>query len=493
MADYWQEKIDYMNNNGYEIIDPLQFYREIFPEGSFEKKGINGIGKKGNGMLVYKNSDQKTHTNIVFDDFWEIEKCINNSSCYRGNQYALMSMCSYLGKNRSNKNAYECFGFAIDIDSVNQKCLENFLYQTQSKLLITPTFIVMSGNGIHAYYVFDHPIWLTWERAVLLKELKELLTFCCWNKYTSTRTDVEFQGITQCYRMPGSKTKQGHIVTAYRIGKKVDIESVIIMVGEMSVAEARYGCSKTYKYEAKYQAVRKQMKQIINNKHTSFEMIAKLCYDIEHIPLEKAKELFPEWYERKVINREPSQHWTSGIALYNWWYDQIQLKAAYGGRYYAIYGLTAFAQRCNVPFDKLKEDAYKLIPILDTLTPERDRDNKDAHFTKADVDAAIKLYFDADLTRTSKRWLSQKTLIKMPDSKKRNFRSQDLHLKICRNNKKTYEEAGVVYDKGGRPSKELIIKNYLAKHPDETNISKIAQECSVSRNTVYKYFHGVAS
>ena len=39
----------------------------------------------------------------------------------------------------------------------------------------------------------------------------------------------------------------------------------------------------------------------------------------------------------------------------------------------------------------------------------------------------------------------------------------------------------------GRPTKELVILEYLKNNPKEFSISKIAKACGVSRTTVYKY------
>lgn len=39
----------------------------------------------------------------------------------------------------------------------------------------------------------------------------------------------------------------------------------------------------------------------------------------------------------------------------------------------------------------------------------------------------------------------------------------------------------------GRPDKESVVRDYIATHPDETNIARIARECGCSRPTVYKY------
>ena len=44
-----------------------------------------------------------------------------------------------------------------------------------------PTFLVLSGNGLHLYYVFKEPIDLYPNIKVQLKSLKYDLTFRIWS------------------------------------------------------------------------------------------------------------------------------------------------------------------------------------------------------------------------------------------------------------------------------------------------------------------------
>ena len=48
----YKAKVEWFKENEYEEVDPLAFYREIFPVGSFQEQG-NTERKAGNGMLVW--------------------------------------------------------------------------------------------------------------------------------------------------------------------------------------------------------------------------------------------------------------------------------------------------------------------------------------------------------------------------------------------------------------------------------------------------------
>lgn len=481
--DFYKEKVDYMDTN-YKRIEPSDFFRDIFPIGSFEEKNVVSDVKKGNAIIVYKTPKGDAHTNIVFDDLNEIKDCIEeNRDCYINAPFASLSLCSYVGRNRTNKNAFDCYGIVIDVDEVKENNLRALLHQASIGFAPQPTYIVVSGDGIHVYYVFDAPIHLRPEKFECLKDIKDILSAKVWNEYTSQREAPEFQGITQAYRMPGSKTKKGYKVVAYVTGPKINIETIIENIRVTDIMNNRCKRSKTYQYENRLRVTQKKMQKLIDDERAAFDIIAKLCYDAEHIPLEQAKEKWPEWYEKRVVNKLPAGHWTSNVALYNWWYKEISKKAVYKGRYFAIYGLTAFAQRCNVPYEKLKEDAYSLLEYFDSLSPSED---DEVRFKASDIEAAIGLYYTADLTRTTKNWLEKKVKFQMPN-KKRNGRTQKRHLEMCRFSLQQIIEDNPDFEVG-RPPKDHIVKKYLKEHPEGTNISKIARECNVDNKTARKYF-----
>ena len=114
-----------------------------------------------------------------------------------------------------------------------------------------------------------------------------------------------------------------------------------------------------------------------------------------------------------------------------------------------------------------------------------DEDTKDEnnHFTQADVFAALKMYHE-DFVNFPREKIAETTgLLILPN--KRNFRIQELHLRIARRTLEIMNQ-----EKGkplqGRPSKEEKVITYLQKHPEQ-NPTEIARALGVSRPTVYKY------
>ena len=80
-----------------------------------------------------------------------------------------------------------------------------------------PTFLVLSGNGLHLYYVFKEPIDLYPNIKVQLKSLKYDLTFRIWEyKGTSQLKAIQYQSINQGFRMVGSiNAKYGTELVAF--------------------------------------------------------------------------------------------------------------------------------------------------------------------------------------------------------------------------------------------------------------------------------------
>lgn len=496
----YKEKIEYCDAN-FEYIEPMQFYYELFPAGTFQTID-EAHNNKANGMIVVSTKDNKKRTRIVYDDRSEIKKLINNSDIYEDHKFAFMAPVTYVGKRRINDNAIRAYAIVIDIDQVDVNNLKSIMHIASLKYYPQPTYIVVSGNGVHVYFVFDEPIELYEDKYEALETLKALLTTLIWNQYTSQDENVQYQPITQAYRMPGSRTKSGEITKAYRTGKVINIEDIISCLS--ADAFATYRANRNVKAYNKYSQMRKKLNEYWKQPNKAFDDLAAICYDMEHISLEEAKEMHPEWYQRRIVEGKPRGHYTSQKHLYYWWKDRIRKHGKFGHRYHCILILVSYATRCDIPFEELEKDAKELLILFDGLTPENAAPEE--HFTIDDVNHALAQYGDDDMYHYSNSKIAYLTDIKQPAQNKRkpfkknqSMNKQALHLFTCRAIVKAYREAGMDadWDKGGRPkgsdqNKVNAIKSYLYDHPDETNISKIARECGVARNTVYKFFKETA-
>ena len=77
----YKAKVEWFQENGYEEVEPLAFYREIFPVGSFQEQG-NTDRKAGNGMLIYKNENGQHWHKFIFDDLAEIPNWYGKEDVY---------------------------------------------------------------------------------------------------------------------------------------------------------------------------------------------------------------------------------------------------------------------------------------------------------------------------------------------------------------------------------------------------------------------------
>lgn len=85
-------------------------------------------------------------------------------------EFVIISPITYIGRNRSSKNARYCYGLVFDIDGVEEKHMIDILYQMQTNHIPETNMIVNSGNGVHLYYLFKEPIALFDNIKLLLKD-----------------------------------------------------------------------------------------------------------------------------------------------------------------------------------------------------------------------------------------------------------------------------------------------------------------------------------
>ena len=118
------------------------------------------------------------------------------------------------------------------------------------------------------YYVFREPVDLFPNIKVQLKSLKYDLTFRMWEyKGTSKLKEIQYQSINQCFRMVGSvNDKHGTRLVAFRTGEFVTLD----YLNAYAKPENRVDMNKPFRPSKMTRA--------------------------------QAKEVYPEWYERVVVN-----------------------------------------------------------------------------------------------------------------------------------------------------------------------------------------------
>lgn len=443
--------------SSFDQVTPYEFYRDVFPEGSLGERGNPEI-RRPNAIFTmtgHKDQEDKPYAfnTIVFDDLKEL-------SAAAGAEFAITSPVAYRGRNRTAANAHHLWGFCIDLDGVGLDQLRDLLFQIQNDVLPAPTYLVNSGHGFHVYYLLEEPIPLHKYLHQPLNDLKHGLTKIVWNAYTSN-IDPEkrqFQGIFQGFRMPGTQSKLGkrYPVVAFRMGNKTSIPT---------------------------------LNDYVENQYRLTE------WDEYRLPLEAAKVKYPEWYQKVIVEGDKKKkkwdiagkvHGDNPLALYDWWLDRIRSGAFDGNRYNCIATLMTYGVKCDVPKEKVLNDALELVPWLNSLTETPKND-----FTVQDVYDAC-TYFDDAYATYSIKAIEARTKIQIPRNK-RNGQKQADHLEEARAIRDIrMKRQGRKWDENnGRPkgsgTAQQKVAAYRADHPD-ASVTEVAKALGISRTTAYKWW-----
>ena len=326
-----------------------------------------------------------------------------------------------------------------------------------------------SGTGFHLYYVLDQPIPLVPRVVPFLQEFKAMLTDYIWRDTVSTLEEVQHQGIYQPFRMPGTPTKLNGKTERSKIKDKYEAVA-FVHNGEDGKP---WLCSMDYLLG--YAGVRggKDRAEFIELMRTA-----------GRTPIERAKKLWPEWYQARIVEGKAPGRWTCKRDLYDWWRGEVETKATDHHRYWCLNVLAAYAKKCGIPYEDLEADALALVPTLEGLT-----EREDNHFTEDDALAAIASYYDPIIHKLTRERIERRTAVEVPKNK-RNGRKQDVHLARARTVQDFDDPGGSWRNKDGAPTKADLVREYTAEHPD-ANHSEIARALGISRPTVIKWLKDV--
>lgn len=438
----------------YKEVAPKYFYRQIFQhhldkKGAFTKGKYVGIAceitkeKKGKKTVV------KRHT--ITDDLDTIDDLLKSEN------FIIVSPISYIGKSRKTENATRMYAFAIEIDDLRVSDdgrpvgLNDLLHHFDIELLPTPNYIICSGNGVHLYYVFEQPLILFDNVKKSLDAFKKALTPYFWNQYVTKDYKIEniqFESPFQGFRMAGGVTKKGDRTRIF------EISTHPIAIEELNRYAVKYG---------------KKECQI------------DIAYESE-LTLAEAKEAYPEWYERRIVNKQKKGTWECKRDLYDWWKRRITEGASVGHRYYCLLMLSIYAIKCgrNVSEEELIEDAYSFLDKFDEMS-----ENEINRFTDEDVMDALQGYYDKDLVTYPINSIVYRSGIPI-EKNKRNFRKQAIHIKYMNNQRAFKVEMGECTN-GGRPDKRQIVQSWRLEHPGGRKI-ECERDTGLSRHTVLKWW-----
>jgi hypothetical protein len=288
--------------------------------------------------------------------------------------------------------------------------------------------------------------------------------------------------LVQSYRIPGTRSKLDiqpntqHVVSdiytvnAFKTGEKWTFEKLLDWKPQPPVG--------TMYYEERCEEVKK--------------LLHPEC-DTSRLTLEQAKEKYPEWYDRRILHQEPCKSieeykWNVSENVYLWWLQKIRSEAKSGHRYNCIMMLAVYAIKCNIPFERLERDAYRLYDTFEHRTVDETN-----HFLMSDIEQALKAYKNRNYATLPIGSIEYFSDLKIPRSK-RNGRKQAAHLKIARFARDLNQEEQQTnwWDNGGRPKgsgeKKQQVYDWRQANP-EGNKSQCARDTGLSRSTVIKWWN----
>lgn len=458
--DLFYDKNSYLENTvdfNLEKIDLYGFYNLVFKrddELPFQEKKDDGLDYSTgvyNSILVDIKGDKSKP--------WIITKDLDLLDDFIDSDFVITSPITYVGRNRNANNSRYIYGLAFDIDGVFMQNLRDILHQMKNNYIPTANIIVNSGNGVHLYYLFEKPIALYPNVKKLLQELKYGLTRRLWNRYTSSIKEEQVQGIFQGFRIPDTKTKLGTTVTAYEFKDK-DYASVDYLNSFLSEFN-------------EHKLSTEEIRTLVNAE-----------YKQNKVSLSRAKELYPDWYERRIVKGEKRSKWNIKRDLYDWWLNKIsgdENLVKEGHRYFCIMTLSMYAIKCNIPYEELEEDAYNLLEPMENISSSDDN-----HFTEEDIKDALRAYNDNYATFPRKD-IEKITGIRI-DKNKRNYRKQSEHIKVMNLMRDNITHPNGEWRKGnGRKSKEQIVAEWRHYNPQGRKADCI-RETGLSKKTVYKHW-----
>lgn len=395
-------------------------------------------------------------------------------------QFAIMAPITYVGRTRRSKNARFCYGFAIDLDGVTTEYLANLLHQMRTKdthfpytFLPQANFIVISGSGIHVYYIFARPVPMFDRHKLILNTLKHFLTSKIWQYgITTSIKKVQYQSIFQGFRVPGTLTKFGTDVRAF------------------FNEDAQLYKPSDFVWYKNFPDKKKNM-PIMGDKTITFDdldLVDGATNNPLSVRIEYAKEKWPEWFERRIMKKEGRNRWHISRKLYDWWLLKLRSEdggVAVGHRYNCLFCLAVLAMKCDVSLEILRADSYALLEQFEAMTNKEDN-----HFTSEDIEAALKGYNEEFCTMTI-RTIARLSGITIQKSIRKG-RRKDKHLAIARASQNIDDPDGDWRWKYGKsPSKTTKKKEQVqvwrAANPTGTK-AECARELKITYVTVAKHW-----
>lgn len=431
-------------------IEPLDYYRAIFPAELMEERGKLEDGKY-NGIAIQLREDGKARRVHITRELEQISEMLESQ------EFLMVAPVLFAGKQANIQNARWLTALEFDLDFLRVKggevvgldalffyagITEGEPYETHR--IPRPTYIILSSErNLHVVYLLEKPLAMYQNVVKQVRAYRKAIIPKLWKSYvTDAYENPQFEtSPVQAFRLVGSKTKQGKDkVRCFLTGEPLRLEELNSYVPE----DSRITTKALY------------------SKHS----------------LEEAKELYPEWYKHRIEENLPPRTWQAHRGLYDWWKNRLP-EIEVGHRYFYLLCMASFAVKCGISEEELLEDMAQARRVLDMISPE------DNPLTLADMAKAAQAY------QEKYRMLTRATISRLCgveiQASKRNGRPQELHLSIARSTLALLNKANGEALQGS-PSRKKDVLSYFQDNP-KASISQAARDLDASRYTVRKWIH----
>ena len=142
----------------FEQVGGYDFYRELFPDNELYGVKYDDFSHPS-AVYLYQGEDERLHRRKMYHDTWEQDY----TEFVEQNPLTLCSGLVYRRNKNRLEHAQRMNALIFDLDGVGIGELRNLFLRFDGdpkrvRRLPMPTFLVLSGNGLHLYYVFKGPI-----------------------------------------------------------------------------------------------------------------------------------------------------------------------------------------------------------------------------------------------------------------------------------------------------------------------------------------------
>lgn len=365
---------------------------------------------------------------------------------------------SFINGYNSAAACRDVYALVVDIDNISPETLDAIIENGNlGNMTPMPTYIVNSGRGVHFYYVFRDPVPHYYGNRKILKTMYRSL---CLVTKRNILAKTDWHALTQPFRLPGSQTRLGQLVTGWKCGEK----------------------------------------------WTAFALASRLGVDGESLNLQRGPVLSQrEYNERKAragdkeslpSDAKPARKrkytWVSSLkgndGFYKGCLERCYRDTKEGTRYRSLCALTVVARKCEYPKEQLEEDLLQLLQHYNSIGKS---------MKVNEVKKALRMYNDKALqtsSRTLEIWFgwefwreAQKKRARHKAKGREKAMTRFESCSLARKVQEIYDPDGAWRNTSGAPTKEQLIKEWRAQHPDGTPKDCI-RDTGVSKNTVYKWW-----